>query len=58
MEFSRISNFIWNKDYQGLFDYDSKSIQKKVIKIKGDAILIKFNNKIEIADDKISDLNE
>lgn len=43
--FRRITNYIWNKDYQGLFDYDTKSIDKKVIKVKGDAIVIKYGSK-------------
>jgi hypothetical protein len=41
----RITNYIWNKDYQGLFDYDSKITNKKIIRIKGDAIVLKKSNK-------------
>ena len=48
---SRISNFIWNKDYQGLFDYDSKSIEKKMIKVIGNAVVLKNHKKFELEDD-------
>lgn len=41
----RISNYVWSKDYQGLFDYDSKSIEKKMVKVVGNAVVIKNNKK-------------
>ena len=54
----RITNYIWNKDYQGLFDYDTQSIDKKTLKIKGNAILGKAGTKYELMDDKASELKE
>lgn len=39
--FRRITNYMWNKDYQGLFDYETKAVEKKVIKLTGSAIVAK-----------------
>lgn len=54
---SRITNYVWNKDYQGLFDYDAKHIQKHSVKIHGNTTFGKFEGKFVQMNDDLHKLN-
>ena len=54
----KITNYIWNKDYQGLFDYDTKSLEKKVVKVNGSAMVGKIQGNFVFMGDDASKMAE
>ena len=54
----KITNYIWNKDYQGLFDYDAKTLDKKVVKVNGNAMVGKTQGNFVFMGDDPSKMPE
>lgn len=50
---SLLTNYTWNQDYQGLFDFDTTEVEKKTLKVQGNAILLKRDKKYEIIDENV-----
>ena len=55
----KLSIKTWSKDSNGLFDYESTSIKKEVMILKGNCKLIRYKNQVKIRnDDYVPDIEE